>query len=145
MSTLRDAAKAYVRDASTLQPETGGSFTVAGLRRALDKIGPEKGRLLFGKEGWEQYQRVLRAAGNIYNAPLRPSGSPTYSNFMRLANVLPGRLGVAARYAAGKGAQSMAASRALNPTLQVPTIAPQPSRLPLLTAPLGLLSADQLK
>lgn len=143
LSTLRDAAKVYVRDAATLQAETGGSFTVAGLRRALDRIGPEKGKILFGADGWDQYHRILTAAGNIHNAPIKPAGSPTYSNFMRLANLFPGRLGEVARYGAGKGAQSMAASKALNPKFQVPPAAGQlSSRLPLLSVP-GLLTLEE--
>ncbi|RKQ61239.1 hypothetical protein C8E02_1006 [Vogesella indigofera] len=143
LSTLRDAAKVYVRDAATLQAETGGSFTVAGLRLALDRIGPEKGKILFGADGWDQYHRILTAAGNIHNAPIKPAGSPTYSNFMRLANLFPGRLGEVARYGVGKGAQSMAASKALNPKFQLPPVAGQlSSRLPLLSVP-GLLTLEE--
>lgn len=149
MSTLRDAAKAYIRDASTLQAETGGSFTVAGLRKALDKIGPEKGQLLFGPDGWEQYQRILRSAGNIYNAPLKPAGSSTFPNFMRMLQKtpipgMPFAINVATT-AAAKAGNMAKVGRALNPVLQVPGVALQPTSLPLLTAPLGLLSADQLK
>lgn len=149
LSTLRDAAKVYVRDASTLQAETGGSFTVAGLRRALDRIGPEKGRLLFGKEGWDQYQRILSAAGNIHNAPIKPAGSSTAPNLMRLLSQtpIPGMPWMinATTTAVSKANQMANVGRALNPTIQLPPTAGQlSSQLPLLSVP-GLLTTAEMQ
>lgn len=147
MSQLRDAARAYVRDASTLQGETGGSFTVAGLRKALDKIGPEKGRLLFGDDGWAQYQRILRSAGAINNAPLKPAGSSTVPNMLRMLQrtPIPGASGVLNMFAAGAGkAKQMAdVGRALNPSMRVVNPSPAASsQLPLLSVP-GLLTWEE--
>lgn len=147
LTTLRDAAKVYVRDASTLQAETGGSFTVAGLRRALDRIGPEKGKILFGADGWSQYQRILGAAGNIHNAPVKPAGSSTAPNLMRLLSQtpIPGMPWMinATTTAVSKANQMANVGRALNPTIQLPPAAGQlSSRLPLLSVP-GLLTLEE--
>lgn len=147
LSTLRDAAKVYVRDASTLQAETGGSFTVAGLRRALDRIGPEKGKILFGADGWSQYQRILGAAGNIHNAPVKPAGSSTAPNLMRLLSQtpIPGMPWMinATTTAVSKANQMANVGRALNPTIQLPPAVGQlSSRLPLLSIP-GLLTLEE--
>lgn len=68
LSKLRDAASIYIRDAAVGQVETGGKFSVAGLRKALDAIGPENGKMLFGDQ-WGQYQAMLRAGGAIMNQP----------------------------------------------------------------------------
>ncbi|MBZ9781609.1 lytic transglycosylase domain-containing protein [Pseudomonas sp. REP124] len=149
MSSLQDAARVYVRDASTLQSETGGAFSVNGMRKALDKIGPEKGQALFGKNGWEHYQTMLRVAGDIHNAPLKPVGSSTFPNYLRMPlgvlkklPVLPGLLDVVAS-GAGKVKQMADANAALNPSLNlVVPRAPQQSLLPLLTAP-GLLGITE--
>lgn len=64
LAKMRDAAAIYIRDAATLQAETGGKFSQAGLRKALDNIGPEKGKALFGDQ-WGEYQAMLRAGGNM--------------------------------------------------------------------------------
>lgn len=69
LGKLRDAASIFIRDSAVLQGETGGKFTVNGLRKALDAIGPEKGVALFGPEGWGQYQQALRAGGAMMNEP----------------------------------------------------------------------------
>lgn len=143
LDTLRDAARVYIRDASTLQGETGGSFTVHGLRKALDKIGPEKGKLLFGDKGWESYQQILRAGGAIHNAPIKPAGSSTAPNLLRLAQQIPipganqGLSLLMSGVSKAKGAIDVNA--ALNSSLTLPKPAPRPSYLPLLAAP-GLLS-----
>ncbi|KMJ53793.1 hypothetical protein ACG97_05985 [Vogesella sp. EB] len=147
LSTLRDAAKVYVRDAATLQAETGGSFTVAGLRRALDRIGPEKGKILFGADGWDQYHRILTAAGNIHNAPIKPAGSSTAPNMLRLLSQtpIPGMPWMinATTTAVSKANQMANVGRALNPTIQLPPVAGQlSSRLPLLSVP-GLLTLEE--
>ncbi len=147
LSTLRDAAKVYVRDASTLQAETGGSFTVAGLRRALDRIGPEKGKILFGADGWDQYHRILTAAGNIHNAPVKPVGSSTAPNMLRLLSQtpIPGMPWMinATTTAVSKANQMANVGRALNPTIQLPSAVGQlSSRLPLLSVP-GLLTLEE--
>lgn len=69
LQQLRDAAAIMIRDRAVLQSETGGKFSQAGLRRALDQIGPEKGVMLFGPEQWAQYQAILRAGGAMMNQP----------------------------------------------------------------------------
>jgi hypothetical protein len=147
MGALRDAARSYVQDAATLHAETGGSFTVNGMRKALDKIGPEKGVALFGKDGWADYQRILRAAGNINNAPMKPAGSSTAPNLLRMLQQLPipgipQSLNLVVS-GVGKVKQMSNVGAALNPTLKVsvPRTA-QPSMLPLIAAP-GLLSISQ--
>lgn len=66
LAKMRDAASIYLRDAATLQAETGGKFSQSGLRRAMDNIGPEKGQMLFGDK-WGEYQAMLRAGGNMIN------------------------------------------------------------------------------
>ena len=143
MEPLRDAARAYIRDAATLQSETGGSFTVHGLRKALDKIGPEKGRLLFGSDGWNGYQQVLRAAGNIGNAPIKPAGSSTAPNLLRLMQKVPipgaGPGLELLMSGVSKAKNAMDVNAALNSGLNIPRGAPSSSYLPLLTAP-GLLT-----
>ena len=148
MSSLRDAAQAYVRDAATLQGETGGSFTINGLRTALDKIGPEKGKALFGNDGWANYQRILRAGGSIMNPPMKPAGSTTASNALRFIQSMPKIPGINGLLnmtvtAAGKAKQMTDVGSALNPSLNmVVPRAPQSSLLPLLTAP-GLLGITE--
>lgn len=149
MATLRDAAKAFIRDSATKEAETGGTFSMAGYRKALNSIGPEKGELLFGKDGWKRYDQILNAAGAIHNAPNKPVGSPTFANFMRLINGM-GNIPIAGRgvnfavTGISKLKQMDDVARALNPSISVPMPA-QPSRLPLLTTPLGLLTYDQAK
>jgi hypothetical protein len=148
MSSLQDAARAYVRDASTLQGETGGAFSINGMRKALDKIGPEKGKQLFGNDGWAEFQRILRAGGNINNPPMKPAGSTTMPNFLRFVQAMPklpvlnGLLNMT--ITAGSKAKQMAdVGSALNPSLNlVVPRAPQQSLLPLLTAP-GLLGITE--
>lgn len=150
MSSLQDAARAYVRDASTLQGETGGSFSINGLRKALDKIGPEKGKQLFGNDGWAEYQRILRVGGAINNPPLKPAGSTTVPNLLRFAQTLgklpiPGARGLLdiTITAAGKAKQMADVGSALNPPLSmVIPKKPQPSMLPLLMGP-GLLGLSE--
>jgi hypothetical protein len=144
MSSLQDAARAYIRDSATLQGETGGSFTINGLRKALDNIGPEKGKALFGTDGWAEYQRVLRAGGNIMNPPMKPAGSTTASNALRFIQTMPKIPGINGLLnmtvtAAGKAKQMADVGSALNPPLNM-TVPKQPqsSLLPLLTGP-GLL------
>ncbi len=142
LDTLRDAARVYIRDAATLQGETGGSFTVHGLRKALDKIGPEKGKLLFGDSGWEGYQQILRAAGAIGNAPIKPAGSSTAPNLLRFVSRLPVGLNEGVQLlvsGATKAKQAVDVNAALNGGLTLPRPAPGASYLPLLAAP-GLLS-----
>jgi len=150
MSSLQDAARAYVRDASTLQGETGGSFSINGLRKALDKIGPEKGKQLFGNDGWAEYQRILRVGGAINNPPLKPAGSTTVPNLLRFAQTLgklpiPGARGLLdiTITAAGKAKQMSDVGSALNPPLSM--VIPkklQSSMLPLLMGP-GLLGLSE--
>ncbi|MFU2327728.1 hypothetical protein [Pseudomonas sp. NFX98] len=148
MSSLRDAAQAYIRDSATLQGETGGSFTINGMRKALDKIGPEKGRALFGKAGWADYQRILRAGGSIMNPPMKPAGSTTASNALRFIQAMPNIPGINGLLnmtvtAAGKAKQMSDVGSALNPPLNmVVPRTPQPSLLPLITAP-GLLGITE--
>lgn len=148
MSSLRDAAQAYIRDSSTLQGETGGSFTINGMRKALDKIGPEKGKELFGNSGWADYQRILRAGGSIMNPPMKPAGSTTASNALRFIQAMPKIPGMSGLLnmtvtAASKAKQMADVGSALNPPLNmVIPKKPQPSMLPLLTAP-GLLGFSQ--
>jgi hypothetical protein len=120
---LRDAAAAYIRDAAVLQQETGGKFTVAGLRKALDRIGPENGKLLFGDD-WNQYQSLLRAGGSIMNPPVRPTGSTTAPNLMRWLNMtkipgVPAALELGAT-AAGKVKQTLDVNKLLQPGLYDP-------------------------
>lgn len=150
MSSLQDAARAYVRDASTLQSETGGAFSINGMRKALDKIGPEKGKQLFGNDGWAEFQRILRVGGAINNPPMKPAGSTTVPNLLRFAQNLgkipiPGARGLLnMTITAGSKAKQMAdVGSALNPSLNlVVPRAPQQSLLPLLTAP-GLLGITE--
>lgn len=144
MSSVRDAARAYIRDASTLQAETGGSFTVNGLRKALDNIGPEKGQMIFGPEEWAGYQRILRTGGAINNAPLKPAGSSTAPNMLRVVDGLPIALPEKVQFIVdlvGKGQQMAEVRGLLNPGMTVPKVA----RKPPLLGPLGaasLLGAD---
>jgi hypothetical protein len=147
MGALRDSARAYIRDASTLQGETGGSFTINGMRKALDKIGPEKGKALFGNEGWEEYQQILRAGGAINNAPMKPAGSSTAPNLLRMMQQLPipgipQSLNLVVS-GIGKAKQMSNVGAALNPAMKmsVPRT-PPPSMLPIIAAP-GLLSISQ--
>ena len=142
MDSMRDAARAFIRDSATLQGETGGSFTVNGMRKALDKIGPEKGKLLFGGDGWEKYQQILRAAGNINNAPLKPAGSSTAPNFLRIldrlqipnaGNITMGISGIS------KVKGLLDTQRALSGAATMPALDPKTSLLPLVGAP-GLLT-----
>jgi hypothetical protein len=148
MSSLRDAAQAYIRDSATLQGETGGSFTINGMRKALDKIGPEKGKELFGKSVWADYQRILRTGGSIMNPPMKPAGSTTASNALRFIQAMPKIPGINGLLnmtvtAAGKAKQMADVGSALNPPLNmVVPRAPRPSLLPLLTAP-GLLGITE--
>lgn len=140
MQSLQDAAKAFIRDSATLQGETGGAFTVNGMRKALDKIGPEKGLLLFGKDGWDGYQQVLRAAGNIHNAPLKPAGSTTASNALRFLQKIPlaGRGLELGFELAGKGHQMVKVNGLLNPKASMPLLDPAASHMgPLVSG--GLL------
>jgi len=69
LAQLRQAAEIFIRDKAVLQGETGGKFSQAGLRRALDQLGPENGQLLLGKERWGELQTVLRAGGAMQNQP----------------------------------------------------------------------------
>ncbi|TBN49186.1 hypothetical protein [Pseudomonas sp. BGI-2] len=147
MGALRDSARAYIRDASTLQSETGGSFTINGMRKAIDKIGPEKGKALFGKEGWEEYLQILRAGGAINNPPMKPAGSSTAPNLLRMMQQLP-IPGIPQSLnlvfsGIGKAKQMSNVGAALNPSIKmsVPRT-PQPSILPLITAP-GLLGISE--
>lgn len=150
MSSLQDAARAYIRDASTLQSETGGTFSINGLRKALDKIGPEKGKQLFGNDGWAEYQRSLRVGGAIMNPPMKPAGSTTMPNLLRFAQTLgklpiPGARGLLdiTITAAGKAKQMSDVGSALNPPLSmVIPKKPQPSMLPMLMGP-GLLGLSE--
>ncbi|WP_367256522.1 hypothetical protein [Pseudomonas sp. stari2] len=150
MSSLQDAARAYIRDSATLQGETGGSFTINGLRKALDKIGPEKGRALFGADGWAEYQRILRVGGAINNPPMKPAGSTTMPNLMRFTQTLgkipiPGAKGLLdiTISAAGKAKQMSDVGSALNPPLSMTVPKkPQSSLLPLLMGP-GLLGVSE--
>jgi hypothetical protein len=148
MSSLQDAARAYIRDSATLQGETGGSFTINGMRKALDKIGPEKGKALFGNDGWADYQRILRAGGSIMNPPMKPAGSTTASNALRFIQAMPNIPGVNGLLnmtvtAASKAKQMADVGTALNPPLNmVIPKKPQPSMLPMLMAP-GLLGLTQ--
>lgn len=148
MSSLQDAARAYIRDSATLQGETGGSFTINGMRKALDKIGPEKGKALFGNDGWAEYQRILRAGGSIMNPPMKPAGSTTASNALRFIQAMPKIPGVNGLLnmtvtAAGKAKQMADVGSALNPPLSmVIPKKPQPSMLPLLMGP-GLLGISE--
>jgi len=148
MSSLQDAARAYIRDSATLQGETGGSFTINGMRKALDKIGPEKGKALFGNDGWADYQRILRAGGSIMNPPMKPAGSTTASNALRFIQAMPkipglnGLLNMTVT-AASKAKQMADVGTALNPPLSmVIPKNPQSSMLPMLMAP-GLLGISQ--
>jgi len=148
MSSLRDAAQAYVRDSATLQGETGGTFTINGMRKALDKIGPEKGVALFGKDGWADYQRILRAGGSIMNPPMKPAGSTTASNALRFIQAMPkipgfnGLLNMTVS-AASKAKQMADVGSALNPPLNmVIPKTPRPSMLPMVVAP-GLLGISE--
>ncbi|MBV4459169.1 hypothetical protein KVG96_14510 [Pseudomonas sp. COR58] len=148
MSSLRSAAQAYIRDSATLQGETGGSFTIHGMRKALDKIGPEKGKELFGNAGWSDYQRILRAGGAIMNPPMKPAGSSTVPNLLRFVQAMPklpiahGLLNMTVT-AAGKAKQMADVGSALNPPLKVIVPKdPKPSLLPLFTAP-GLLGFSE--
>lgn len=68
VADLKDAAAAYIRDSATLHGETGGKYSQAGLRRAMDRIGPENGAVLFGPV-WGELQAVLRAGGSMMNQP----------------------------------------------------------------------------
>lgn len=68
LGDLKEAAAAFIRDSAVLQGETGGKFSQAGLRRAIDKIGPENGKLLFGEQ-WEEINAALRAGGAMMNQP----------------------------------------------------------------------------
>lgn len=132
MSSVRDAARAYIRDASTLQAETGGSFTVSGLRKALDNIGPEKGPMIFGPEEWAGYQRILRAGGAINNAPLKPAGSSTAPNMLRVIDGLPIKPPESVQFIvdlAGKGRQMAEVRGLLNPSVTIPKAARRPSLL----------------
>ncbi len=143
MSSVRDAARAYIRDASTLQAETGGTFTVSGLRKALDNIGPEKGQMIFGPEEWAGYQRILRAGGAINNAPLKPAGSSTASNMLRVVDGLPIRLPDSIQFVvdlAGKGSQMAEVRGLLNPGMSMPKAAPKSSLLAPVSAG-GLIGA----
>jgi len=150
MSSLQDAARAYIRDASTLQSETGGTFSINGLRRALDTIGPEKGKQLFGNEGWAEFQRILRVGGAINNPPMKPAGSTTVPNLLRFAQTLgklpiPGARGLLdiTITAAGKAKQMSDVGSALNPPLSmVIPKKPQSSMLPMLMGP-GLLGLSE--
>ncbi|MGL6246203.1 hypothetical protein [Pseudomonas sp.] len=147
MGALRDAAQAYVRDASTLQSETGGSFTINGMRKALDRIGPEKGKELFGNAGWADYQRILRVGGNIMNPPMKPAGSTTAPNLLRFIQQLPipgiGQPLNMVLTAAGKVKQMADVGSALNPPLNmVIPKTPRPSMLPMVVAP-GLLGISE--
>ncbi|MFV3416142.1 hypothetical protein ACNFH8_28150 [Pseudomonas sp. NY15436] len=146
MDALRGAARSYVRDAATLQGETGGTFSQNGIRKALDKIGPEKGELLFGKDGWGEYQRVLRAAGSINNAPLKPVGSSTMPNLLRAVQRVPGLgRGFDTLIAAGSKVKQLSdVGRAMDAAggLLMPVKPRPPSRLPLLTTP-GLLGVSE--
>jgi len=148
MSSLRNAAQAYIRDSSTLQGETGGSFTINGMRKALDKIGPEKGKALFGNDGWADYQRILRAGGSIMNPPMKPAGSTTASNALRFIQAMPkipgfnGLLNMTVS-AASKAKQMADVGSALNPPLNmVIPKTPRPSMLPMVVAP-GLLGISE--
>jgi hypothetical protein len=148
MSSLQDAARAYIRDSATLQGETGGSFSINGMRKALDKIGPEKGKALFGNDGWADYQRILRAGGSIMNPPMKPAGSTTASNALRFIQAMPNIPGINGLLnmtvtAASKAKQMADVGTALNPPLNmVIPKKPQPSMLPMLMAP-GLLGLTQ--
>jgi hypothetical protein len=148
MSSLRGAAQAYVRDAATLQGETGGSFSINGLRKALDNIGPEKGKALFGNDGWADYQRILRAGGSIMNPPMKPAGSTTASNALRFIQAMPKIPGINGLLnltvtAASKGKQMADVGSALNPPLSmVIPKKPKPSMLPMIMAP-GLLGLSE--
>lgn len=150
MSSLQDAARAYVRDSATLQGETGGSFTINGMRKALDRIGPEKGKALFGADGWAEYQRILRVGGAINNPPMKPAGSTTAPNLLRFAQTLgklpiPGAKGLLeiTITAAGKAKQMSDVGSALNPPLSMTVPKKQQSSLlPLLMAP-GLLGISE--
>ena len=150
MSSLQDAARAYIRDASTLQSETGGTFSINGLRKALDTIGPEKGKQLFGNDGWAEYQRYLRVGGAINNPPMKPAGSTTVPNLLRFAQTLgklpiPGARGLLdiTITAAGKAKQMSDVGSALNPPLSMTVPKkPQSSMLPMLMGP-GLLGFSE--
>jgi hypothetical protein len=88
---LREAAAAYIRDAATLQSETGGKFSQAGLRKAMDKIGPENGAILFGKD-WVDLQATLRAGGSMINQPagIVAANSGTAQALARIIQHIPG-------------------------------------------------------
>jgi hypothetical protein len=148
MSSLQAAARAYVRDASTLQGETGGAFSINGMRKAIDKIGPEKGKQLFGNDGWAEFQRILRVGGAINNPPMKPAGSTTASNALRFIQAMPKIPGINGLLnmtvtAAGKAKQMADVGSALNPPLSmVIPKKPQSSMLPLLMGP-GLLGLSE--
>ncbi len=143
MSSVKDAARAFIRDSATLQGETGGTFTVNGMRKAMDKIGPEKGAMIFGPDEWANYQRVLRTGGAINNAPLKPAGSSTAPNMLRMIDSLPLRMPDSIKFAVdllGKGQQAAEVRGLLNPSLIVPKAKPSQSLLAPLAAG-GLIGA----
>lgn len=110
---LRNAAAAYVRDAATLQGEMGGKYSQAGLRKALDQIGPENGRALFGAR-WGELNAILRAGGNIMNQPggVIAANSGTGQMIARMMNALP--VGGGAKGLALKGIGAMQNASAAN-------------------------------
>lgn len=90
LPALRDAAATFIRDSTVLQGETGGKLSVAGLRKALDKIGPENGKALFGPQ-WGELQAYLRAGGAMMNQPdgVIAANSGTGQMLARLVQSLP--------------------------------------------------------
>lgn len=90
IESIKDAVRAHIRDMSVGSSADGGRFSIAGFRKALDQIGPEKGRMIFGDE-WRRLQNVARAGGMIHDAPpgaVAPS-SGTAQALARFAGGMP--------------------------------------------------------
>ena len=102
LGDLRDAAATFIRDSTVLQGETGGKLSVAGLRKALDKIGPENGQALFGPK-WNDLQAYLRAGGSMVNQPdgVIPANSGTGQMIGRFINAFGGKIANAVKILPG--------------------------------------------
>lgn len=90
IDSIQSALKAHIRDMSVGSSADGGKFSIAGFRRALDQIGPEKGRMIFG-DYWNQLQNIGKAGGMIHDAPpgaVAPS-SGTAQALARFAGGMP--------------------------------------------------------
>jgi hypothetical protein len=107
---LKSATVEYIKDQATggrlgLKNERGEShFTWNGLRRAVDEIGPDKLRELFGAEDAKRIETIVEAAQILKTeAPTGIKGSPTMDKFLTFFDKLGKVPGLERASTLGKG------------------------------------------